>query len=318
MRERVESASATLCADSGLALRLAVLIAGECRTFREPLVQAYMVRNLLLASEADLRVFASLTDEPRPTAGCREGLHLLNVTAYSPARVEQFNRHCPLAPVEYWCNGMCASDNGMPPHRNQAEVVTRRILKAVSAITTAYELMIAHESATSWRADWVLRTRPDLLYYRSMQPLCLYDLSTHNIYHQHTDFAMLVPRRLAEVVFDMASRYRNCTEGSPTARALYGARTPETFYTQMIASHPRRPGGAGVVLQAEAFGILLRPFAPVNATSPPRYNLTREQKTDMWRQCAEVVGWANSRRSVATASELSWQCVHVLFPTVDS
>ena len=80
----------TLCRETS---RLAVIITGECRTFRHATTQHSFARNLLAASEADVRVFASLTDQSL-SHECKKGLGHLNVTAFVAAPQLSFNPSC--------------------------------------------------------------------------------------------------------------------------------------------------------------------------------------------------------------------------------
>lgn len=186
---------ASLCASQPQ--RLAILVAGQCRTFSEPLLQGSLINNVLNSRETEsTRVFASFTDLPCPSGPCMLGIQRMNAT-YAAPRFERFNPHCPLAGNQY--------DWG-----NSTQTIENHLLSVISAVRTAFDLLRAHESSTGWVPHFVMRIRPDLLVYRPWTSLCLYDMTMKAIYHHHIDFAMLAPRPLAEGAFDLASAYRDC------------------------------------------------------------------------------------------------------------
>eukprot|EP00928_Gymnodinium_smaydae_P090425 TRINITY_DN74220_c0_g1_i1.p1 TRINITY_DN74220_c0_g1~~TRINITY_DN74220_c0_g1_i1.p1 ORF type:complete len:563 (-),score=53.87 TRINITY_DN74220_c0_g1_i1:236-1924(-) len=145
--------------------RVAVLLVGQCKTLDQPAIHMSIRHNLIESLGPSVVVFASIHD---PQSKCGVGL-------------------------SYIAPAVNVSTAG-PETLNDADSFD-------ATSRSAYNALVEYEKQQNIQFDFVLRSQPDILYTRSIPPICLFAKDNKTVYNFAGNLVQLIPRRDAKSVF---------------------------------------------------------------------------------------------------------------------
>lgn len=188
----------------------AVIISGQCRTCE---TTAYsMKKNVIDSLEGKVVPFLAFNDCNKNSEHATMAM-ILNTTYLCITKGANVNNACSFTNDQRW-------------FKNNLQT---SFLKQFNAVNVAYNKMIKYETLYSRKFDWVLRIRPDMLFIRSILPICFFPRNTNMVYTQHYDFVMLAERNASDYAIDALNSYNNCKEKLPST-----VFDPETFVKHYV------------------------------------------------------------------------------------
>lgn len=188
----------------------AIIISGQCRTCGKT---AYSIRKNVIGSlEGKVVPFLAFNNCNEKSEHSNMAM-ILNTTYSCITKDTKVNNACSFANSQIWLQYNLQSS----------------FLKQFNAVNVAYNEMIKYETLYSRKFDWVLRLRPDMLFIRSILPICFFPRNTNMVYTQHYDFVMLAERNASDYAIDALTSYKNCKEKLPST-----VFDPETFVKHYV------------------------------------------------------------------------------------